>query len=210
MGWAASMAPRQVSAWEVIGMAHRYILAVDYEKCTGCHLCELACSIKHYGVVNPYLSRITIITKPEIQASTPIFCLQCNDALCARACPANAIYFDEKTGAWLIDYNKCIGCRECVYACPFGAISLTVKAEPIKCDLCGGDPECVKVCPHGAIFYGPEYEVVRKLKKGKSIGIVYEVLEKGVEVPEGNRVKEAEEAVKTLYRIWEERKKLNI
>ncbi len=191
-------------------MAHRYVLAVNYEKCTGCHLCELACSIKHHGVVNPYLSRITVITKPEIQASALVYCLQCNDALCARACPVNAINYDEKTGAWLIDYDRCIGCRECVYACPFGAISLTVKAEPIKCDLCGGDPECVKVCPHGAIIYGPEYEVVRELKKGKAVGIVYDVLEKGSEAPAGNRVKEAEEAVKTLYRIWEERKKLNI
>ncbi len=191
-------------------MAQRYILAVNYENCTGCHLCELACSFTHHKVFNPYLSRITIITKPEVQTSAPLYCLQCQDAACARVCPANAIYFDEKVGAYLIDYGKCIGCRECAYACPFGAINFDRDGRPIKCDLCGGDPECVKVCPHEAILYGPENIVLRKIKKAKAAGVVYEIYGKKATEPKGDEVEKAEEAVKTIYRIWEERKKLNI
>jgi carbon-monoxide dehydrogenase iron sulfur subunit len=188
----------------------RKILVIDYESCTGCHLCELACSIKHEGIFNPYLSRISVLTKPEIQTSTPVYCLQCNDAPCARACPVNAITFNDKTGAWEIDYGRCIGCRECAYACPFGAIRLNVTAEPIKCDLCGGDPECVKVCPHNALIFGSEDEVIRELQKRKSVGVVYSLYEKGSQSLPGNRVREAEEAVKTLYGIWAKRKDLNI
>ena len=186
------------------------ILVVDYDSCTGCHLCELACSIKHGGVINPYLSSISVLTKPEVQTSTPVYCLQCNDAPCARACPVNAIKYDEKTSAWLIDYGRCIGCRECAYACPFGAISFNLSAAPIKCDLCGGDPECVKVCPTNALIFGDEDEVIRELRKRKAKGVVYELYQKGTQALPGNRVREAEEAVKTLYSIWERRKKLKI
>ncbi|WFO75000.1 4Fe-4S dicluster domain-containing protein [Desulfurococcaceae archaeon MEX13E-LK6-19] len=188
----------------------RYILAVNYEKCTGCHLCELACSLVHEKVFTTTLSRITIITGPEKPVSIPVFCLQCKDAPCARVCPVNAIRYDEKIGAYLIDYNKCIGCKECVYACPFGAITLNKDGMPIKCDLCGGDPECVKVCPHDAIIYGPENIVLRKLKESKVASTVYDVYSRITLEPRSDKTSEAEEAVKTIYKIWEERKKLNI
>ncbi len=193
-----------------VARASKYILAINYENCTGCHQCELACTFKHHKVFTLTLSRITVITKPETQTSIPLYCLQCKDAACARVCPANAIYFDGEVGAYMIDYSRCIGCRECAYACPFGAISFDRDGLPIKCDLCGGDPECVKVCPHDAILYGPENVVMRKIKKGKAAGVVYEIYGKRGEAPRGDVVEKAEEAVKTIYRIWEERKKLNL
>ncbi|MDH5703068.1 MAG: 4Fe-4S binding protein, partial [Aigarchaeota archaeon] len=46
----------------------------------------------------------------------------------------------------------CIGCKECVWACPFGAMSVK-KGVAVKCDLCDGEPECAKVCVPGAIRY---------------------------------------------------------
>ena len=47
----------------------------------------------------------------------------------------------------VIDYNLCVGCRMCVYACPFGAMGFDAdRGRPYKCDLCGGDPLCVKFC----------------------------------------------------------------
>ena len=186
------------------------VLIVDYDLCTGCHLCELVCSLHHEGIVNPYLSKISVLTKPENQTSVPVYCLQCNDAPCARACPVNAIKYDEKTSAWLIDYGRCIGCRECAYACPFGAISFNLSAEPIKCDLCGGSPQCVNVCPHEALIYGDEDKVIGELRRKKAKAVVYELYLKGAQALPGNRVREADEAVKTLYSIWEWRKKLKV
>jgi Fe-S-cluster-containing hydrogenase component 2 len=57
-----------------------------------------------------------------------------------------------KTVALIVDSKKCIGCKECVWACPFGAITVR-NGVAIKCDLCGGDPECAKVCVPNAIKF---------------------------------------------------------
>ncbi len=183
-----------------------FVLGVIYENCTGCHLCELACSYKHGGTFNPLLSRITILTKPEVQTSVQVYCLQCNDAACERVCPVDAIKRD-KSGAYVINYSRCIGCRECAYACPFGAISFDFEARPIKCDLCGGKPECVEVCPHDAIIFGPEERVSRELKRAKATGVAYGIYG-GAESP--YRRKKAEEAENFLREIWKRNEGLEL
>jgi Fe-S-cluster-containing hydrogenase component 2 len=69
-------------------------------------------------------------------------------------CLAEAIYVDDSTGAIMINYDKCIGCKMCSIACPFGAISVDpLTMRVVKCDLCSGDPACVKFCLTGAIEY---------------------------------------------------------
>ncbi len=182
----------------------RYILALDYASCIGCHLCELACSIKHDRVINPLLSRITILTQPESPVSIQKTCMQCRDAPCMRVCPVSAITYNAKTGAYEINQERCIGCYECAYACPFGAIIINARAQVIKCDLCGGDPECVKVCPTNALIYGPADEVIRKLNKRKAEAIttVIDVEKLTVKRPV-EAVERAREAVRFLYEIWE-------
>ncbi|ADI31956.1 4Fe-4S dicluster domain-containing protein [Staphylothermus hellenicus] len=149
-------------------------LAIDYSRCIGCHLCELACSIKHEDIINPSLSRITILTQPESPVSIPTTCMQCEDAPCMRVCPVNAITYNPETGAYIINHDKCIGCYECVYACPFGAIIINRRAQVVKCDLCGGDPECVKVCPTNAIVYEKTpYKNTSYIKKLSRITDIY-------------------------------------
>lgn len=149
-------------------MGLRKILVVNYDKCTGCQLCELACSFAHHKVFNIKLSRITIIRNPHNQLGVPVYCVQCEDALCKQVCPVSAIHKDAKTGAYIIDYDKCIGCRECVYVCPFGAMNLDLETgKPIKCDLCGGDPACVKICPTEALIYEVPTVAERYLKRMK-------------------------------------------
>ncbi len=98
-------------------------------------------------------SRRRVVTFPG-GVFIPLACLQCEDPICKMVCPVNAITKDEKTGAVITDQSKCIGCKLCMIACPFGAISIDpVTKEVIRCDLCGGDPQCVKFCPTGALEY---------------------------------------------------------
>jgi len=75
------------------------------------------------------------------------------------ACPREAIFADDELNRVMVDYDKCIGCRMCVVACPFGAIEFDAEVKRvIKCDLCDGDPLCAKLCAYEAIRYVDEEE----------------------------------------------------
>ena len=129
-------------------------LMIDLEKCLGCRMCEMVCSAKHEGIIEPYRSRIRVITWDREWEGVPMACVQCEEAQCEAICPVKAISHDETLGRVVIDYDACIGCRMCVTACPFGLINFeATKKRVIKCDLCDGDPECAKVCFYGAIRY---------------------------------------------------------
>ena len=130
------------------------ILFVDDEKCTGCRLCEMYCSLTKSKTCNPARSRIRVIKREEQAISVPVLCQHCHDAPCMMVCPVNAITRDESTLMVALDNDVCIGCHTCLVACPFGALSIDpVEGSVIKCDQCGGDPICAKVCSTGAIEY---------------------------------------------------------
>ena len=99
------------------------VLMINYEKCTGCRLCELVCSVVHEGVSNPFRSRIKVMKWEHEGLYVPMSCQQCEDAPCMNVCPVKAISRDERLNRVMVDYNVCIGCRMCVTACPFGAMS---------------------------------------------------------------------------------------
>lgn len=130
-------------------------LVVDYEKCTGCRNCEMACSLFHVQECNPIKSAVQIV-KWEVEGlDVPVICQQCEEPACANICPVRAISCDPATGAMIVDYDLCMGCRMCMVACPFGAITFDMdRRQVIKCDLCGGDePWCVRFCETGALTY---------------------------------------------------------
>ena len=130
------------------------VLMVDFEKCTGCRLCELVCAVSHDGISNPARSRIRVLKWEAEGLYIPMTCQQCQDAPCMAVCPMKAISRDEAMGLVSIDYNACIGCRSCIGACPFGAMSFHLKEKQVfKCDLCDGAPECVRVCEPKALTY---------------------------------------------------------
>ena len=127
-------------------------LEINAEKCTGCRICENFCSFHHEGVIWPERSRITVVAQSDDGPFAPTVCRQCDDAPCAAACPVEAITLNEQTGAWIVDVEECIGCGDCVEACPFGGIVFAEEVDlPLRCDLCGGEPECAAMCPSGAI-----------------------------------------------------------
>ncbi len=127
-------------------MGNRIWILRDIEACTGCRLCEIACSLKHEATIWPEASRIKVFEdKPGVPV--PYMCVQCPDYPCVKACPTNALSVDEETGAVLVDEGFCTLCGLCISACP-GRVPRIVdgKSAVIICDLCGGDPECVKIC----------------------------------------------------------------
>ncbi|MHB0886673.1 MAG: 4Fe-4S dicluster domain-containing protein [Bacillota bacterium] len=132
-------------------------IQLNPEKCTGCQICEEFCSFKHEGAVWPARSRISVLKWEKEGIFIPFVCQQCERPACAEVCPVGSITRNEKTGALEIDEARCLGCKMCVTACPFGAVSFDPdRGRAYKCDLCGGDPECVKMCPTGALTFDRE------------------------------------------------------
>ena len=133
------------------------MLVVDVDKCTGCHVCELVCSFNHHDEFNPTKAYIHTSIFLEQSVAIPVVCYQCEEPWCGKICPAGAIttYKDNVTGATVVIVSeaKCVGCKMCMLACPFGNIVVSDKGYAEKCDLCGGDPECVKFCLSGAIKF---------------------------------------------------------
>jgi molybdopterin-containing oxidoreductase family iron-sulfur binding subunit len=123
-------------------------------------------------------------------------CNQCDNPPCVRVCPTKAT-FRRKDGIVLMDFHRCIGCRYCMAACPFGARSLNwrdprphitelnpefptrTRGVVEKCNFCaerlamGKQPACVEACKNGEIVFGdmedPESEVRKVLKENFAI-----------------------------------------
>ncbi|MBW1944711.1 MAG: hypothetical protein JRG79_07945 [Deltaproteobacteria bacterium] len=119
-------------------------IKVDRKKCSGCHLCEMACSLFHMGVMNPERSAIRI-EKDDLETSVhrPIVCRQCKEMKCLDGEEVND---KSEKGKFLWDEGRSD-------RCPFHALTV-FQGNAYHCDLCGGRPQCVKVCTPGAIRIG--------------------------------------------------------
>jgi len=142
------------------------------EFCTGCQSCEMACSLSHEGSCCPCLSRIQVKKWGEISLYFPIVCQHCEDAPCITICPTKARTRDPQTGAAVTDDKWCVGCKSCLYACPYSAPIIHPKTgKTMTCDLCGGKPVCVEACTVGALAYtsAGEHALDRKRALGRQI-----------------------------------------
>jgi DhnA family fructose-bisphosphate aldolase class Ia/Fe-S-cluster-containing hydrogenase component 2 len=119
----------------------------DPGSCTGCHICEMACSAAHGGGYG--LTAARLIVRDVEGGYRPAVCTQC--LRCVEACPEGALDVDEKLGCVVVDLERCTGCGECVEACPVGVIRPDRAGNPMICDLCGGLPECVEWCPRDVL-----------------------------------------------------------
>jgi Fe-S-cluster-containing dehydrogenase component len=137
-------------------------LFIDPARCIGCRACEAGCREcdTHKGesmVMVDFVDRgISVATQPTV-------CMHCEDpvAPCAQVCPAQAILISPEGVVQQADPSRCIGCKNCVYACPFGVPKFDAEAKLMKkCNLCydrtvqGLKPWCAQACPTQAIWYG--------------------------------------------------------
>lgn len=124
----------------------------DEEQCTGCTSCVVVCSERHTGTSAPSRARLQVLVDPLSADRTARYCRQCDNALCAAACPEEAILFDAALRAWIVLPARCTACGACVEACRFEAMRLDpIDDLAIKCDLCLGAARCVEICPSGAL-----------------------------------------------------------
>ena len=98
-------------------------MVIDLKRCVGCQACMLACK-EEYGLPRGTFWTKTLVeevgTYPNVtRVFTPQLCNHCDDAPCEKVCPTGATYTEEETGVVLVDYDKCVGCRACVVACPY-------------------------------------------------------------------------------------------
>lgn len=142
------------------------VLTVDPERCTGCRICEMVCSVNKEGVSNPKFSRIHVVKWEMEGFCVPMFCRQCEDPLCAAVCPVNAVSRDEYLGRVFVNQELCVGCRACIAACSFGGVGYDHEHhKTLRCDLCDGDPECVKFCDTRALQYVEEESIQRNKQR---------------------------------------------
>ena len=138
----------------------------DKSICHGCGICELVCSLSHSGACDPALSNIRLLRDPLAGEFLIETCRQCDFPGCYFSCPYGAIVIEPKTGARVIDGERCEGCGSCSKACPFNERGTIVKPDPekgiyLKCDLCmglGRGPLCVEACPLCALSHIPAAE----------------------------------------------------
>jgi Fe-S-cluster-containing hydrogenase component 2 len=135
------------------GLMPQKTFFIRAEFCTGCGLCQLACSLVKEKEANPAKSRIFINRMIMDGFMLPHICFNCKQPPCVEACKRKAITKDAETGWVTIDREKCNNCTLCVAACPFLAIRVTPESEVLLCDVCGGNPKCVEMCPTGAIQF---------------------------------------------------------
>jgi Fe-S-cluster-containing dehydrogenase component len=111
---------------------------------------------------------LEVVDRATTTQTSPVVCMHCEDPTCARVCPADAIKQTEDGIVHSSIKSRCIGCSNCVLACPFG-VPQYVKAidQMVKCDMCfdrtsiGKKPMCATVCPSQALYYGPAAELER-------------------------------------------------
>ncbi len=168
----------------------RLAIGVNLRRCIGCNTCALACKMQNNVPDGMLWNRVLTEGCEQFDGAEgvyphltrtylPLACQHCENPACERVCPTGATYKDDK-GRVEIDYDKCIGCRMCMAACPYNARTFNWN-EPVratgaaygdarvpergrgvmeKCTLCkertdeGEEPMCVHCCPADARVFG--------------------------------------------------------
>ena len=182
-------------------LARQLALVIDLNVCVGCHACVTSCKEWNTGgAAGPLVDENAYGANPtgtffnrvqSFEAGSfpdtdtihfPKSCLHCEEPPCVPVCPTGASYKRKEDGIVLVDYDKCIGCKYCAWACPYGAREIDEARQVMtKCTLCvdriydesmtpnDRRPACVKACPTGARLFGdvkdPDSEVSRAIRE---------------------------------------------
>lgn len=170
---------------------------IDLSKCTGCRGCQLACKQWNQQPATQTENWGSYQNPPDLRSSTWTMirftevaekdnvkwlfrkdgCMHCTDAACVKVCPSGALYHSDM-GTVGINHERCIGCKECVTACPFDIPRYDRATDTIyKCDLCltrieaALEPGCVKACPTGTLKFGDKEDMLKlAYKRVKELG----------------------------------------
>jgi Fe-S-cluster-containing dehydrogenase component len=129
-------------------------LYIDLDRCAGseCEKCVIRCSFFYHPGNNG------IISVTEL-ATYALVCRRCEEPHCVNSCPKDALEQDKEKEKLLVRHNmRCVSCKTCSHACPYGAIYTELVPLLIhNCDFCldrrseTGEPLCITSCPYGAL-----------------------------------------------------------
>lgn len=143
---------------------------MNMANCYGCQTCQIACKSEQQSATGVSLRRVRHFDTehPPSKATLSMGCNHCKDPQCLVNCPAGA-YTKLDNGIVYQDHDKCIGCRMCTMACPYGVPQYDPEeGKTSKCSYCkerieqGLQPQCVAACPGGNIIAGDIDELKAK------------------------------------------------
>jgi anaerobic dimethyl sulfoxide reductase subunit B (iron-sulfur subunit) len=162
-------------------MAKQLGFYINSSACTNCRACAIACKDKNNLPVGINFRRVVLYgggswlyqggyMQPVnvFNYSLSLGCNHCQDPACLASCPTGAIS-KRADGIVVIDKEKCVGCRYCEWACPYGTPQFdAITGTMSKCDFCqdllakGENPACVDACPMRALEFGELSELQAK------------------------------------------------
>ena len=111
----------------------KLVMLVDTKRCIACNSCAVACKVENNLPKDIWWNRVMTVGGPHMDApagtypnlemyNVTVACQHCENPACVKVCPVGATYKDPETGVVRQDYDKCIGCRMCMSACPYNGV----------------------------------------------------------------------------------------